>query len=376
MGQCLKAAFKGVLRAHARSLTSLWVLSAGSLVMGLTAREAGACSTALPPPALVGSPANGDVDVPTDVVPYYSRSAALLEQGIEFDIALSLVSTDGDVVTVSVESKYGDAFELVPERPLEPNTEYTLSTTLTTGYDGTGESVDEQLTFTTGEGPFDGTLELPDAFLIHYHFAAPTASSCSPWKSGTCVALTPQYAVVATAIDEFGQEHWPEIRDASYFINLSGVDQGTHFICERLQSRAPNGTLSEPVQICAEDGPLYALGPDEDIACTSEGLTQGGVVVTESTNVEPPDGGGVDGGDAEQPPRDEPDAGAPSEAAPKGDDPAAASSDDETNSASCSLAPSGPRSASLGWLVAVLLPITWVARATRRRRLLAIEGER
>lgn len=45
MGHYLKDAATGVLRARARSLSSVWILSAGSLVMGLTAREAGACLT-------------------------------------------------------------------------------------------------------------------------------------------------------------------------------------------------------------------------------------------------------------------------------------------------------------------------------------------
>jgi hypothetical protein len=347
-----QSSFCGVRCRRPLLLHCLGLLGACSLAMGVCAREAVACSVALPPPELVGSPANGDVGVPTDVVPYYSRSAALLSEN--FNVPLSLVSASGDVVPVTVESNYWDYLELLPEGALEPNTEYTLSVTLNTAYDGTGESIINRVTFATGGGPFEGTVEPPDASLVHYQFAAPPRSSCSPLQSGTCVAFQQQFPIVAASIDEFGQEQFPAIRDRPYFINLSGINQGTNFNCERLRSRAPNGTLSEPVDLCGEDGPLYKLGEDENIECTSNGLTQGGVVVMEDTGTEPLDAGvGADAG--------------PVQAADAGVS-ADADADPDSGGARCSLGPSGQQLRPMGLLAAGLLPIAWAARARRRGR--------
>jgi hypothetical protein len=222
------------------------------------------------------------VSVPTDVVPYYSKIATRTLDVVV--IPWSLVSSDGDAVTLEIQENYGQ-FEIVPGAPLQPNTEYTLSATLNTEWDGTGDSLVEKVTFTTGAGPYDGVPLPPDASLTHYRFDDTLSSSCSPWESGTCVAFGQRLPVVGIYIDEFGQELHPALHTAAFFTNLSGVDQGTNFDCVQLRTRAPNGALSEPTELCRDDGPLYTLDRDEeDIACTTRGLEQGGELVTDDTS--------------------------------------------------------------------------------------------
>lgn len=248
-----------------------------SVLIGLTAREAAACSGGgLVDPLLVGSPANGDVDVPTDVIPYYSLQ--MIHESTPSDIPLSLVSADGEEIALTVESNSVNVFEIVPHRTLEPNTEYTLSATLNTSRDGTGESKVDQITFTTGAGAFAGTPEPPDALLVHYRFQESASGSCHS-DTGTCVAFQPGLPVLA----EFGGATDSYLYDASYFSNLSGINQGTPYECVILRTRALDASLSEPVELCRRDGPSYLLGGSTNIACTPEGLTQDGELVTGDT---------------------------------------------------------------------------------------------
>jgi hypothetical protein len=107
----------------------------------------------------------------------------------------------------------------------------------------------------------------------HYRFHGPL-SSCDPQNTGSCVAFA-QGPVVANFIDEFGQEHEPYLWQKPVLSNLSGIDQGTNFLCMNLRSRAPDGTLSSPISLCTDDGPLLELSGSSQIRCSAAGLTQG-----------------------------------------------------------------------------------------------------
>jgi len=73
---------------------------------------------------------------------------------------------------------------LSPIELLQPNTDYRIDVSLPNGEMVKGVS------FTTGDGPFEGTPSPPNASLQHYQFAPGVPlSSCSPSQTGTCVAL-------------------------------------------------------------------------------------------------------------------------------------------------------------------------------------------
>lgn len=248
-----------------------WVCILGFVTstIAFSQRSAQACSIAAPPPALSGSPSQGDVDVPTDVVPFYEMYAARIDNPQQASFRLE--SAAGDVIALSAQQTHVWTFALVPERPLQPQTAYTLSATIpASAY--SSETTMLQATFTTGNGPVATTPEPPQGSLQHYRFSQPGQSSCSPPNSGTCVAITSGFPVEATDIDEFGQELSSYLYREPWFTNLSGIDQVT---CVRLRTRAPNGVYSTPVDLCGAGAPLVTLSGREDIACTAAGITQG-----------------------------------------------------------------------------------------------------
>lgn len=249
-----------------------WVCLLGLVTstIALFERSAQACSIAAPPPALSGSPSQGDVDVPTDVVPFYELYAAGIDNPQQ--ASFQLKSAAGDAIALRAEQTHVWTFALVPEQPLQPQTAYTLSATVPASVNG-GETTLLQLTFTTGNGPVATTPEPPQGSLQHYRFSQPAQSSCSPARSGTCVAITSGFPVEATDVDEFGQALSSYLYRGPWFTNLSGIDQGTNFTCVRLRTRAPNGAYSTPVDLCGAGAPLLTLSGSEDIACTAAGIT-------------------------------------------------------------------------------------------------------
>lgn len=238
--------------------------------LGLAAaapKSAHACLTLPPPPALVGYPAEGQADVPTDVVPFYS----IFDAGIS-DVAMAqfeLTSSEGAVIAVQAKQLYAWHAELLPSEPLQPNTEYRVEVSLPNG-----ESV-RGVSFRTGAGPFEGKPPPPNASLQHYQFAPDVIqTSCSPSQTGTCVALAGAWPTEVTDLWNGNANETVYLYEGSFFTNLSGLDQGTPFDCVRLRSRAPNGVYSTPVELCRGDGPLLILTGNDRITCTAEGLQQ------------------------------------------------------------------------------------------------------
>jgi hypothetical protein len=235
-------------------------------------RTASACSTTPPPPALVGSPSDGDVEVPTDVLPFYDSTAAEIQDLTQ--VEFSLTSSTGDSIGIKANATYQGTFELTPDHPLEPSTKYTLLATLA----GATPSV----AFTTGSGPVSSAPLPPSARLQHYQFGQPLQNDCSPWAAGTCVAVANGLPVEAVDIDQLGQDApFRYLYTTSWFENLSGIDQGTPDVCVRLRSRAANGTFSTPVVLCGAGAPLSTIRGSEQIACTPNGITQDGALVVD-----------------------------------------------------------------------------------------------
>jgi hypothetical protein len=238
--------------------------------------QADACVTLLPPASLVGLPANGDTEVPTDVVPFYASLRAPPGQG-----SFVLISSGGDQVAVAAATRDPSTIELTPQNQLLPNTQYTLRGTWTTS---SGENVVLELGFTTGPGPLSSPPAPPSAFLQHYAFEG-SLTSCSPPRTGTCVALPAGVVVGATELDAIGQAPFGEyLHRGPFFVNLSGIDQGTPSTCIRLRTRALNATYSDPVTLCGAGAPLVRLDGDQKIACTPDGFTHDGPVAKDDAS--------------------------------------------------------------------------------------------
>ncbi len=231
--------------------------------------EALACVTAAPPPALVGVPAAGDTDVPTDVVLFYERTPFDLEP-----VGVLLTSSDGAQVAVTV-NLHSLNLELTPQSQLLPNTLYTLGGTWKTF---SGESSLE-LSFTTGAGPLTAPPSSPKPVLQHYRIEGDDLTSCSPPTAGTCFALPADSVVGSTYVDATGQPQgsFGEVLHlGSFFDYLSGVDRDAPFPCVQLRTRALNATYSEPVTLCGTGAPMVHLEGNQHVGCTPNGLTHDG----------------------------------------------------------------------------------------------------
>jgi hypothetical protein len=237
--------------------------ASGFLMLGAL-RTASACVTS-DDPRYIGDPADGAVDIPTDVVLTVNGSALGMSEQDLSNIDAVLVADNGDEVAVAIEHPYVWSYTLVPERELRPETTYGL----TLSWPGASPA---DIHFTTGTGPLGEPPSPPAAVLQHYRIVEGPETSCSPWPTGTCVAVPDDVWVQARAIDEFGQFHEPHLYQGAYLTNLIGIDQDTYFRCVELRSRAPNGSLSDEVTLCGDDAPLFEFNDEQFVECTSEGF--------------------------------------------------------------------------------------------------------
>ena len=253
-----------------------------------------ACSNPAPPISLVGSPVDGELDVPTDVVPFFDSITARLTGIDPSAVRFTLTSGSGDVVRATAARSQVWTFAVTPERRLEPNTMYTLKGEWATLPDG--GPAEASLVFTTGAGPVAAEPSPPRAHLQHYKFEDVPLTSCSPQKAGTCVSV-PARSIVEYAFADGSKPDATAGFDSRYlmtgpfFTNISGIEQGYPFDCVRLRERAANGTYSSPLLLCRPDGAVFTITGNDRIGCTADGLTHDGNVV-----VVPPDAGGNDGG--------------------------------------------------------------------------------
>src|SRR5262249_54930850 len=61
-------------------------------------------------------------------------------------------------------------------------------------------------------------------------------------------------------------------RGSFFGVNLSGMNMQTNFVCVQLQTRALNGALSDPVQLCGADYPMRDIRGTDQIRCTASGV--------------------------------------------------------------------------------------------------------
>jgi hypothetical protein len=128
-----------------------------------------------------------------------------------------------------------------------------------------------------------------------YDYGGREISSCDPATIGSCVAVPADTAIWVTQVAESGQDDGGQLVTGPFFTNRSYPGELGPFVCARLRTRAPNGSLSEPVELCGRDATAYQLGGTlSTIACTPGGLAQDGLLL--SAQLPPGDGKDTDAG--------------------------------------------------------------------------------
>ena len=281
-----------------RKIASLERGRLGALVLGCCAltlsaeRAAQACSYAAPPPALKGYPEEGALGVPTDVRLIYEvagvASTELLASVYPGRVAdddfpepefapLELVDEAGVVTPLELTSGGGSwLFELAPRAALLPRTHYLLRTTESLSEDG-----ELRLSFTTGDGPLT-TLPEPPSVEIEHYFSESIGDSCSPEPHGSCLRFAEQAAGFYIEARPYlqAEPHFGDVYLARkpWFFDITGVEN--RLDCIEFRTRAPNGALSDPIERCRADGPLYEIAGPSNIACTAGGITQKGQLLS------------------------------------------------------------------------------------------------
>jgi hypothetical protein len=217
---------------------------AAALGSGAAPSEAAACSGCLEEVS-DGQPADGAVDVPTDVQPWVrgvrvtGRSApnAVLEDGTGRPVSTevrALPSARGRAQCAPFD------LEITPAAPLSPHTTYTLRVG---GPDG---GPDDVRVFTTGDGPSEDAVPAPPN---------PPIALFGPDQCGgpqACVGVARGVALELTVSHE-GQVDQRYLASASHLATLSGATGQ----CFEARTRDLSGRRSSAAEICVDDLPAY-----------------------------------------------------------------------------------------------------------------------
>ena len=264
-------------------------LLVGSALVAVLSRPVVACTRVPPPPALEGYPREGSTDVPTDVVPVFDSLLAPTSEAVRPGPMFTLKSDAGDSIALAPRRRHQGHFELVPALPLAPRTRYTLrGVWAPKSAPLIGSTLELSLSFTTGEGPLSQPPAPPQAKMQHYT-TPQDGNSCAPPSIGTCVSAGDDFVeyVFEDGLNDpetlriHPGVHGPYLSRRGMSVNLSGMNQGTNFLCVQLRTRAANGTYSDKVVLCGADAPHYALPAAAGVTCGPEGLRYQGRPATE-----------------------------------------------------------------------------------------------
>jgi hypothetical protein len=251
-------------------------LAAAAVLAGFvaTSARANACTPVGPPFELAGHPTAGEVNIPTNAIPIYGLVNARIngEQSLPLT-AIEMVSAAGMSVPVAPRVAFDHLFELVPEAALEPSTTYTIRVTPpppTTGEPyGTAE-----LSFTTGAGPVTTPPMPPDVRVQHYVASEALGSTCDPGTEGSCLSFPPGSGVEVWNADT------PQYRYlifGSWWAYLRTTYPAPATSCAILRARAPDGAMSDTIEVCGDDGEFLSIPDNAGIRCTNRGFEKGGV---------------------------------------------------------------------------------------------------
>jgi hypothetical protein len=230
--------------------------------------QAAACSRDAPPPTLMGQPASGDQQVPTNAVLSYEIPANTADMPGDY----VLRTESGEQVALGMSLGATQYVELKPASALRPNTGYRLEASWRMR---NGQVSETWLTFETASGPVEQRPDAPRAVLHTYQLGRTTNSTCAPMTTATCISVADDDAYLEySLIDAVGQAQPAKIARGSFMVlPLSARSAG--FQCVELRARAADGTRSEPLRLCGEEAlaaDLSMLVTDPQVACTAKGL--------------------------------------------------------------------------------------------------------
>jgi hypothetical protein len=272
----IRLAFTSVMRTYlSRSVPGIVGVAALVAAIGALPRSsAHACSVTPNDPTFDGAPASGETDVPTNVVPVFWYFPIYEETADGVPGKFTIETSAGEPVTATARKAGQQWFEIVPAKPLQPNTAYRIRGSWKRLNDG--PTFQTQLEFTTGAGPRTGAVKVPVAKLQNLDWKPSRIDSCAPQTQSTCVALQDAGLFEVTYVDSFNQlkEEWTTLTKTSYFATAltPALAGGTNFRCVRLRTRAVDGAFSDPIMHCGTDAPVFHVPDDRVVTCSNQGL--------------------------------------------------------------------------------------------------------
>lgn len=250
------------LRLHPGCVAACAVLA--WVAVSFATRGARACPNAALVIKLDGVPADGDEDVPTDVIPYYELVDRV--EGTDALARFTITAKDGTAMLARFRAADETHYELAPDDPLRPNTQYVLRAEYvpTSFFNVAGSA---EVRFTTGDGPLETRPAAPHARLIHYNLDR--ATDCLP-SFGTCVSIGDDRAMVVMVVADDKDMLGTVGSRGSFF---SPIDLPPTFLrCAQIRTRASNGTLSNPIMLCGSTVVSLEFHDTDRLECSSDGL--------------------------------------------------------------------------------------------------------
>jgi hypothetical protein len=221
---------------------------------------ANACSCAPSIDIWQSVPEDGAENVPTDVVPWIASGGELL-----------LLDAEGQVVPTTLRYSYplvgcDRHQELVPAGPLEPNTQYTISSGAGDAGVGAPDAGTRTMSFTTGGGPLGGEPPAGPALQAAFFDANEYMNTCIGDRYQGCLKTDYDGLLdVRVLIDGEETTHTlAPVRQARNF--LLGYEAGSE-ACVQVRARDVAGRFSETQQVCIATGgqPAIEYDPNLDV---------------------------------------------------------------------------------------------------------------
>lgn len=271
------------LRIH---FTPMGLVFALALTTFIRPPDASACTC--PGQVTGGEPANGAVDVPTDVIPWVS--------GSNCGIVGRLLDASGAEVPTDPRSLEGDeqthdtAAEFVPRAALSPGTHYALEVHV-----GSTSSRTVRIEFTTGSGVLGGAA--PDAPTVIGEVATRTGATTSCGDHAvTCVSSREGGTLEVGRRDATGAFVGILMFDATSLSANDGYwlgEQATSSFCIAVRRRDLAGRRSPSVDLCSDSVAHYSVPGDGFLPIT---CANGLVLVNSERRAPDAPGSSSDGG--------------------------------------------------------------------------------
>ena len=230
-------------------------------------------------------PADGEVDVPTNIVPWVHVSGDL--ELFDADDKRVPHTVTGDFEPTTGCSQYS---ELVPEFELLPNTTYTLRAT-----SDFREESEDSISFTTGGGAIALAPPAPPTLNAAFFDARNYLNSCIGDEFQGCAAGAYEglVEVIVTADGETIRQYVQAVAsELPLYLRSEGEE-----VCAELRARDTLGQRSEARIFCSKTDVLHVMpanGGDGDVECSVDLIESLRAVEKNDPDGEPRDEEGVD----------------------------------------------------------------------------------